>query len=232
MDYQTDFDAWKDRILAVPEAEIKLPNQPIDDCTAMAETLAKEALEDKDALVNAGLDGTKIDELTTLSGALRFCQANWMSEYRAQQEAQKEWLAKSPEAYQLRDEMLHHFSFAYRNEKEVKPKVSRIKEGSSHADMIQDLVELAILGEKYPEPLAKVNYDVSLNEKAMATSRSMSELLATANGDKDERSESKLLRDRAYTLLTNHMSTIREYGRYVFWKNEERKEKYAANYKG
>ncbi|WP_421918555.1 hypothetical protein [Marinifilum sp.] len=51
----------------------------------------------------------------------------------------------------------------------------------------------------------------------------MSELLATANGDKDERSESKLLRDRAYTLLTNHMSTIREYGRYVFWKNEDRK---------
>ncbi|WP_421918605.1 hypothetical protein [Marinifilum sp.] len=232
MEYQADFDTWKERILAVSEAEIKFPNQPIDDCTAMAETLAKEASEDKDALVNAGLDGTIIDELPTLSAALRFCQANWMSEYRAQQEAQKEWLAKSPEAYELRDEILHHFSFAFRNEKEVKPKVARIKEGSSHADMIQDLVELAILGEKYPEPLAKVNYDVSLNGKAMTTSRSMSELLATANGDKDERSESKLLRDRAYTLLTNHMSTIREYGRYVFWKNEDRKEKYAFNYKG
>lgn len=232
MDYQSDFDTWKERILAVPEAVIKLPNQPIDDCTAMSETLAKEATEDKEALVNAGLDGTIIDELPTLSGALRFCQANWMSEYRAQQEAQKEWLEKSPEAYELRDEMLHHFSFAYRNEKSVMTKVARIKEGSSHADMIQDLVELAILGGKYPDPLAKVNYNVGLNEKAMTTSRAMAELLATANGDRDERSEAKLLRDRAYTLLINRMSAIREYGRYVFWKNEERKEKYAANYKG
>ncbi|WP_421918556.1 hypothetical protein [Marinifilum sp.] len=46
----------------------------------------------------------------------------------------------------------------------------RVLEDDGHSDMIQDLVELAILGGKYPEPLAKVNYDLSLNGKAMTTS--------------------------------------------------------------
>ena len=42
---------------------------------------------------------------------------------------------------------------------------------------------------------------------------------------------SALIHRPNYTLLTEHMSIIREYGRYVFWKNEDRKEKYYNNYK-
>ena len=184
------------------------------------------------ALVQAGLEATRIDELPSLSGALRYCQAQWMSEFRARQEAQKEWLEQSPQAYDLRDEMLHHFSFAYRNEADVKSKVSRIKDGSSRADMIQDLIELAVLGEKYPEPLAKINFDVTSLQTARSTSHSMSELLAASNGSKDDSSSNKVLRDKAYTLLAECMSEIREYGRYAFWKNEDRKEKYMSDYKG
>jgi len=232
MDYQNDFETWKERIEALPLREVKLPNQPVDELTASAETLAKEAAKDKKAFKNAGMDVFLIDELASLSGALRYCQAQWMSEYRARQEAQKEWLEQSPTAYELRDEMLHHFSFAYRNYPDIKIKVSRIKEGSSHADMIQDLIELAVLGEKNPQPLTDINYDHSLNEKARVSSRAMSELLATANGSKDESSSNKLMRDKVYTVLTGHMRAIREYGKYVFWKNEERKEKYLSNYKG
>lgn len=230
MNYQTDFETWKERIETLAQSEVKLPNQPIDELTASSETLAQEAAKDKDALTGAGLDGTVIDELPVLSGALRYCQAQWMSEYRARQEAQKEWHEQSPAAYELRDELLHHFSFAFRNEADVKSKVSRIKEGSSHADMIQDLIELAVLGEKNPEPLASINFDVASLQNARTTSHNMSELLAASNGSKDDSSVNKLLRDKAYTLLTEQMSTIREYGKYVFWKDEERKEKYMANY--
>lgn len=232
MYYQNDFETWKDKIQALPTHEVKLPNQPIDEITASAETLAKEAAKDKKSLKKAGLNTSLIDELASLSGALRYCQAQWMSEYRARQDAQKEWLEQSPQAYDLRDEILHHFSFAYRHLQDVKKKVTRIREGGGHADMIQDLIELAVLGEKNPEPLTHINYDSALNEKARASSRAMSELLASANGSKDENSSNKLMRDKAYTILTEHMSVIREYGKYIFWKEEERKEKYLASYKG
>jgi hypothetical protein len=231
MDYQNDFETWKNQINAHPLNEVKLPNQPIDECTADAETLAIEAVKDKDALLQAGMDVTLIDELPSLAGAVRYCQALWMSEYRAKEEAQKEWLEQSPLAYDLKDEMLHHFSFAYRAYPDIKTKISRIREGNGHADMIQDLLELAVLGEKNPEPLAKISYDVSLHETARSTSHKMSELLALSNGSKDEQSVNKLLRDKAYTLLIEKMSTIREYGRYIFWKDENRREKYFVNYK-
>ena len=52
MDYQNDFETWKKRFEALSLQQTKLPNQPIDEITAKAETLAKEALKDKDALVH------------------------------------------------------------------------------------------------------------------------------------------------------------------------------------
>ncbi|TRX71445.1 hypothetical protein [Carboxylicivirga sp. M1479] len=229
MSYTEDFNTWKEEIETLPKKDVKLPNQPIDECTASAETLATEANKDRDALAEAGLDVTFIDDLIPLAGALRYCQAEWMSEYRARQAAQKEWLEQSPKAYELRDELLHHFSFAYRDESDLKKKVMRIREGGGHSDMIQDLVELASLGEKNPEPLTKISFDVATLQTARSTSHHMSELLADSNGSKDESSTNKVMRDKAFTLLYNRMIEIRECGRYVFWKNDERRVKYLVS---
>lgn len=226
MAYLDDFEAWKQQIEALPLIEVKQPNKPVDEFTANVETLAKEALKDKEKLAQAGLDVTMIDELTPLAGALRHCQAQWMSDYLARQKAQKEWLEQSPKAYELRNELLHHFSFAYRKNPDISKKVMRIREGGGHADMIQDLLELAVLGEKYPEPLAAVGFDTTTLQTARTTSHAMAELLAASNGSKDENSKTKEKRDKAYTLLSNKASTIREYGRYIFWKDTDRRDKY------
>ncbi|MBR8537232.1 hypothetical protein KDU71_16810 [Carboxylicivirga sediminis] len=232
MSYNEDFNAWKEPIEAVPNKAVKLPNQPVDEFVAGAETLAVEATKDKEALVAAGLTESSIDELTPLAGALRHCQAEWMSEYRARQEAQKEWLAVAPAAFDERDELLHHFKFAYRNHADVLAKVMRINEGNGRIDMIQDLLELAVLGEKNPAPLTEIKIEATRLQEARTLSHHLSELLAQANGSADESSRTKLMRDKAYTLLLERVSKVREYGRYVFWKNEDRREKYYNNYKG
>jgi len=226
MSFVDDFILWEERIKSVPGDQLKLPNQPVDDFAASVETLAVDANEDRDALAAAGMDVTLIDDLTPLSGALRHCQAVWMSEYLARQEAQKEWQEQSPAAYAMRDELLHHFSFAYRKDDNIRQKVSRIREGETNADMVQDLIELAVLGEKYKEPLMAINFDVASLEQARATSHAMAELLAASNGAAGDSSPNKLLRDQAFTLLSEKESTIREFGRYVFWKNDDK----LANY--
>ena len=226
MSYQDDFELCKDQIESLPQAEVKLPNQPIDEFTTATETLAVDANKDRDELTAAGLDPTLIDELPVYSGALRYCQAQWMGEFRARQEAQKEWLEQSPLAYEFRDELLHHFSFAYRRHDDINKKVMRIREGDTHADMVQDLIELAVLGEKYPDPLTAINFKMDLLQQARTQSQHMSELLAANNGAKGENSENKLLRDKAYTLLAEKASTVREYGHYVFWKDEKKRAQY------
>lgn len=232
MSYTEDFNTWKEPIENLPLEEVKLPNQPVDEFAAGAETLAVEATKDKEQLATAGMDVNLIDEVKSLAGALRYCQAEWMSEYRARQEARKEWLEQSPAAFKERDEMLHHFKFAYRQHPDVLDKVMRINEGHGRLDMIQDLLELAVLGEKNPAPLTAINFDTIRLENAITLSDNLSDLLAEANGSADENSKTKLRRDQAFTLLSEKVSTIREYGRYVFWKNEDRREKYYNNYLG
>ncbi len=226
MSYQNDFEAWKDQIESLSPENVKLPSQPIDDFVASTETLAVKADEDRDALAAAGMDVNLIDELPPLSGALRYCQALWMSEYRAREEAQKEWLEQSPQAYELRDELLHHFVFAYRHQDDLLKKVKRIREGRTHADMVQDLVDIAVLGEKYPEPLTAINLDLNLLTQSRTVSHAMSELLAASNGAAGDSSVNKQLRDKAFTLLAEKARIVRDYGQYVFWKDEDRKKRY------
>ncbi|MCG6190684.1 hypothetical protein [Maribellus maritimus] len=228
MSYSEDFEQWKEVIENVPAKDVKLPNLPVDDFVASTETLAVDANEDRDALAAAGLDVTLIDELTPMSGALRYCQANWMSIFRAREEAQNQWKEQSPGAFEFRDELLHNFSFAYRNIGDVKKKVMRIREGGSNADMVQDLLELAVLGEKYPAPLTAINFDLEKLAQSRALSHSMSELLAASNGAAGEGNDVKVLRDKAYTLLADKARIIREYGQYVFWKDENKLKRYYA----
>jgi len=226
MSYLDNFNEWKDQIENFPLKDVKLPNQPIDDFVAGVETLAVDASEDRKALAGAGLDVAIIDQLNPLSGALRYCEAQWKSVFRAQQEAQAQWKEQSPEAFDLRNELLHDFGFAYRNTDDVRKKVARIREGGSNADMVQDLIELAVLGEKYPKQLAAIKFNVEALARARTLSHSMSELLAAANGAAGEGGETKDLRDKAYTLLAQKESTVREYGRYVFWKDDEKRSRY------
>ncbi|MCG6190657.1 hypothetical protein [Maribellus maritimus] len=56
----------------------------------------------------------------------------------------------------------------------------------------------------------------------------MSELLAASNGAAGESNETKVLRDKAYTLLAEKARVIRDYGQYVFWKNENKLKRYYA----
>uniref|UniRef100_UPI003217B3F3 hypothetical protein n=1 Tax=uncultured Draconibacterium sp. TaxID=1573823 RepID=UPI003217B3F3 len=71
-----------------------------------------------------------------------------------------------------------------------------------------------------------INLDLDLLQLVRTVSHSMSELLATSNGSDGDSSEAKILRDKAFTLLNKADSTIREYGRYVFWKDDEKRDRY------
>ena len=40
----------------------------------------------------------------------------------------------------------------------------------------------------------------------------------------------KLMRDRAYTYLKQLVDEIRAYGKYAFWDNEEKQQRYSSEY--
>lgn len=229
MSFQSDFELWKEKINAVKADEIIELRIPADELAADSETLAIEAAKDVEAFTAVGMDATLIEQLKPLAGALRFCQAEWMGEYRAQKEAQQKWSIESVKGYELQKHLLRNFTFAYRKLPNVMKKVRRIREGSGNADMVQDLLELGVLGQKYPDPLTDINFNLEVLDVSRSTSHSLSEILAIANGDSDGSSESKVLRDRAYTLLLNINREVREYARFIFWDNPDKKKKYVLS---
>jgi hypothetical protein len=215
---------------AIEHNKLKNPNMPVAIALQEAEDLYEWCISDKDLLLRAGLDSALIDDLTNRIGACRYIQSKWQKKLLTQEDSQKEWKKQSSAAFKLRDELLHHFSFAYRNSAHLTLKVKKIAHGSGNAEMIQNLNDLSVLGKANPVPLQKIDLDPALLEKAAVLSDQMGELLAKANGERLSENEIKLLRNKAYTHMKQAVDEIRRTGQYVFWQDNERKKGYKSKY--
>jgi len=226
-----DYTAKLDVIKAIPNDQIQVPSIPVDVFLQEAENLYHWSNDDAAALKGVGITQEMIDDLPVRAGALREAQSLWFKDRYSQEEAQKEWGLQSPAAYDLRDELLHDFRFAFRKDPMLLGRVSEITDGTGPEDMIQDLNDLSVLGKANPEPLAAIGFDATKLETAAQTADAMADLLATANGDKAEHNESKMIRDKAYTHLKELVDEVREAGKYVFWKDEIRYRGYTSAYR-
>jgi hypothetical protein len=171
-----------------------------------------------------------INDLPVRAGACREAQSVWNKDYRSQQEAQKEWAEQAPEAYDFRNDLLASLRFAYRKDDALLSRVSAITDGSGHADMIQDLNDIAVLGRENPDPLTAIGFDLTQLDLAAAQADELADLLAEANGDKADPNESKIIRDKAYTHMKALVDEIREAGKYVFRNDKNRLKGYSSSY--
>jgi hypothetical protein len=217
--------------MAIPAEEVKAPDMPVNAAIQENENLYLWSLDDKVELMGAGLPETTIDSLTVRNGACRTAEAMWQREQHTPQDAQKEWEERAPAAYELHGRLLHDFRYAFRNDQRLLKKVSDIADGTGDADMIQDLSNLVALGEANPEPLALINFDVTLLPLAATTADELAIVLAQTNGEKEIDHQVKITRDRAYTYMQQAANEIKNCGRYVFWKNEDRLKGYRNIYK-
>lgn len=225
-----ELDQKTEALLAIPREEIATPYMPVDIFIKESEFQAQVAKEDREKLLAVGMDARYLDEIDVRVGALREAQSRWNKEYTEQEEAQKLWNEKSEDAYDLRDELLRDMRYAYRKDEALLDQVSNITEGYGHADMIQDLNDLAVLGKANTGPLQAINLDMSKLDSASAMANEMGELLGKANGGQLSDNEAKLLRDRAYTHLKEAIDEIRATGKYVFADNDRRLKGYSSDY--
>jgi hypothetical protein len=225
-----DFEALATAIEALAANEVKTPDMPVSEFAQEGEDLATWAAHDKEVLQAAGLDVSLIDNLPIRAGALRYQQGEWQSDVESRKNALQEWKDESPKGYDLVSVLNHNFRFAFRNHPELLTRVDEIAQDSGHADMVQDLMSLSLLGSKNPELLQAVGFDMALIEQAANLSNTLGELLALNNDDQQQNSATKLLRDKAYTYLKQAVDEIRQYGKYVFWRNPDRLKGYSSNY--
>jgi len=225
-----DYQAKIAEIEAIPDNDLKSPSMPVDVFLQELENSSKWVQEDKDRLIAAGLDWNLVDDLPLRAGALREAQSLWFRARFAREEAEKEWKTKAPEAYDLRDTLLHDFHFAFRNDPSLAKRVSVIAENSGHADMIQDLNDLALLGKKHVEELTKIGFGMTLLDKAAVTSDEIASLLSSVTTDRADRSAERIIRDKAFIYAKRAIDEIRACGQYLFWRDDERLKGYVSHY--
>ena len=225
-----DYAAKLAEIEAIPTDQIKSPGMPVDVFLQEVENTCKWVIEDQAKLEAAGLDWTLVDDLPIRAGALREAQSLWNTVRFSQEEAQRQWNEQVPTAYDLRDTLLHTFRFAFRNDSSLMTQVDQIAGGAGHADMIQDLNDLALLGNAHADLLTAVGFDVALLATAATTSSAMAALLSQATVDRAAPNTERIIRDKALVYTKQALDEIRKCGQFVFWRDEYRVKGYASQY--
>lgn len=225
-----DYNAEIETIRAIPDDKTLEPAMPVDTYLQESENLAKWSLMDAEALATIGITLAMLNKLPVRAGALREAQSIWVKDHNSQQDAQREWSEAAPEAFAMRDQLLHDFRYAYRNDAAILARVAEIAEGDTNADMIQDLNDLSLLGKSNTAPLEAINFSFEKLEAAATASDELANILALANGDKSLQNETKVIRDKAYTHLKELVDEIRAAGKYLFWKNEKRYKGYVSQW--
>lgn len=231
MSDKENYEALKPNYDAIEHDDIKQPNLPVDVANNEAMYLYDIASRDKDKFASTDVDVALIESLPIRVGGLRYSQTRWTQVFAEKSEIEKQWSLISTEGFELRDELLHFCRYAYRKEKALMNIVHRIAEGATNSDMIQDLSELSMLGKNNPTQLESVGFDLLKLDRAAELAEQGGLLLGKVNGDRDDNVKvDKDMRDRAYTYLKEAVDTIREAGRFLFWKDEEKAEQYTSAY--
>ena len=225
-----DYNAEIETIRAIPDDKTLEPAMPVDTYLQESEFFRVNNGNGKEALATISITLAMLNKLPVRAGALREAQSIWVKDHNSQQDAQREWAEAAPEAFAMRDQLLHDFRYAYRNDAAILARVAEIAEGDSNADMIQDLNDLSLLGKSNTAPLEAINFSLEKLEAAATASDELANILALANGDKSLQNESKVIRDKAYTHLKELVDEIRNAGKYLFWKNEKRLKGYRSEF--
>jgi len=212
------------------KADVKICNIPISVAVQEAGNLHKRVSLDMDKLVELGMPAELQERLGKLRAALFAAEVNWQEQQSERSKALELWKEKSPALYELRKDIIEHLAFAFRKDERLMEQIADIDEGDTHADAIEDLARLAVLGTQNTELVQAIKYDVAKFASANAMVSEMSGVLSTANGYLYRDDERKLIRDKTYTLLKAVVDEIRDYGRFAFRNDPALAKGYTSKY--
>ena len=230
MSSTTDYNELLPEIQAIAPENVSTPNMPVGVFVQEAEDLFHWSETDQAALVNAGITVEMIFTLPARSGACREAQSLWMKERNTRQEAEQNWKLAAPQAFGLRDELLHSFRYAFRKDQGLLGRVDEIALGDTNADMVQDLNDLSVLGKAHLNLVTLVGVTPEMLDRAGNMADQIGDLLGATNGERDTVSEAMIIRDKAFTFLKETVDELRNCGKYIFWRNADRLKGYNSEY--
>lgn len=197
----------------------KRPTESVRGYLGKCQVMYTECKKDIEALKAVGLDETKVDLIRIYTLGLSIAEANWMDVYRQKRDAMEKWSSSLADSYEFKEVMINDFSFAFRKHPELLTRIEMLRDGSTHDDMIQDLREISVTGRKHVDLLTAIGFDTTKLDEAEAMYTRLFELKALATGEKNEVHPSLNIRNQIYTLLYDIMQDVKDYVRYVYWRD-------------
>jgi hypothetical protein len=232
MSENEDYNKKIEDIKNITDDQIKVPHHvPVGIYIMEAQCLYSWCQDDKKELKAKRLDWTVVQELPVRCGALSKAESKWKLAQKLRSRAEKFWVRESSKGYALRDELIHHFNYAFRDESSLIGWVREIAGRLNHSGMIRGLKELSALGKSNQELLTNIGFDLTLLDLASRTADYLDSKYEAGSWKSEDYLEAKKIRNQAFTHLKEAVDYIREYGRYVFWKNPARLKGYRSDYR-
>lgn len=220
----------QDRIESIPKNQIKTCSIPLSIYLQEAEYLHGRAGKDLEQLKLCGITKEYLDDLQTRIEACRLIFLQWKSVNKETGENLKKWKELSPEAFALKDELIHIFLYAYRKNPHLITTIKDIRKGNSQVEMIRALKNLSVLGLRNLKTIESINITKEKLIRASELSDDMALLLASYHTEQGSSYKTKDLQLKAYTYLRELVDEIRLAGKYVFWKDKTHLKEYASEY--
>lgn len=196
-----------------------------------ADRLYTRLLLDVSQLTQAGMLELMATELWHRKELLRNAELVWQEHANQRQAAMQGWKTAAQEMHAFYTDLLHQMTFAYREDEELLMRLSTLKRKQSHAQVIQGLSNLYVLGKARQEPLTAIGFDMGRLDQAAAMADRLAGVYATANVYRRCENDEKVTRDKAFTLLKEVVDEVRHYGRFVFRNQPGKARAYASQYR-
>ena len=164
MSNESDFTELLPAIEAITDEEIYVSKSiPVDVYVQEGLNLQHTAEKDQAELTAVGLDQEIITGLEKKANALQWIESLWTHKRLGEAELREQWNIKAPEAYELRNDILHDCDYAADEDEDLLNRVEHIREGTSNADLMQDLSDLIVLcnDPDMQQLLEKINFDTT-----------------------------------------------------------------------
>ena len=213
---EQDLQNLLEEINAIDDSDIRKCYIPFEIYIYEAERLHTRATEDLQKLRAINMPEDLLSKLRSRTNALRSAQLIWTEQGNSKKKAREDWEAVKPEFLKLYTDLIQHFQFAFRNDKSLLLKLSKIKKGNSFADLSMNLSTLSVLGKENADLLTAINFDLSRLNRAAEGAKIVGRLRGNINGKMYFKDDKLVTRNKAYTLLKACVDEIRNYGQFAF----------------
>ncbi len=226
----TDIMRYEDsmqEVTAMSDSAIERNSTPIDKLLYQSDKMYVALVDNKDTFATKNFPTEEIAYFERRIGACRIAQSNYSTLAKGDEVNKIVWAQKHDEAIALKSNINKHVRFACTEFQLSTTVIKKISEGTGIADLIQDLSDLATLGNNIQEYLEKINFNLTLLDRAAELASELGKLQELSQHD---RSQTKIIRDKLVTLLNNSVSKVRRWAHLVFEDDSPELPRFYATY--